>query len=688
MRSIRSSLCIGILPVLFLFLLIAEGGCGPSSSVPITVTDSGGNTVHLKGAPKRVVSLVPTATETLFSLGAGDLIVGLTTHDTYPREASKKAVVGGFFSPSPEIIDELKPDVILLSQFQRKIRERFADSGITLIQVDSATVEDGFRMIELVGKIANRSEEAAAKIKHIRGQLDLVSRKVSRIPEYKRKRVMRLMGSDVIMTPGDDSFQNEFIRLAGGIPPSLGKQGGVVPVTEEEWLKFNPQVIYYCGSEWKLSKKFFDKPGWKDVEAVKNGNYVHFPCDLTCRASVHMGEFVSWLAGVIYARELANEKNNLAPDTALRSRAITIDLPYVKSAQVIDGTMHDFPTQTLLIDFNEPMSCLNSLAGSASGITAVGNHYISPPLWTIGHGLSIDSLKDNVCKVIARMPRSTSLLCTGAKMDNLSVQRVEYEDMILYALVTAGVETNAIRASVDEGRFYEPGTINVIILANMRLSPRARTRAMISATEAKAAALQDLDIRSSYSPRYQATGTGTDEVLVVEGRGKTLENAGGHSKLGELIAKATYQGVKESISLQNGLLAGRNVFHRINERKIDLYGLVSECGELSAEDGSRMYADLERLLLSPIHAGFLESAFALGAACDNGHVCDLGSFQQICKHKCQEIAGRKIDTWIRFADEDFASKPVRMAVDALLNGLHQKVSGAADVSPKVGVCGK
>ena len=83
----------------------------------------------------------------------------------------------------------------------------------------------------------------------------------------------------------------------------------------------------------------------------------------------------------------------------------------------------------------------------------------------------------------------------------------------------------------------------------------------------------------------------------MEGRGKKVENAGGHSKLGELIAKAVYRGVKESIALQNGLLTGRSVFQRLSERKIDLHGLVTDCGKFSREDSSRIYADLERLLL-------------------------------------------------------------------------------------------
>ncbi|MGO9572491.1 MAG: adenosylcobinamide amidohydrolase, partial [Desulfomonilaceae bacterium] len=296
--------------------------------------------------------------------------------------------------------------------------------------------------------------------------------------------------------------------------------------------------------------------------------------------------------------------------------------------------------------------------------------------------------KQSVCNITGRDVACTSFLYTGAKMDNLSVQNSRYEDMIVYALVTAGVQDNAVRASVDEGRFYEPGTINVIILTNMQLTPRALTRAMISATEAKSAALQDLDIRSSYSPTCQATGTGTDEVLVVEGRGRRVENAGGHSKLGELIAKAVYRGVKESVTLQNGLLTTRSVFQRLSERKIDLHGLVNECGKFSGAESYRIYADLERLLLNPVHAGFLESAFAVSAAYDSGLVTNLQSCQELCTHNGEAIAGCKIDTWTRFAPEDFASKPICMALDALLNGLYHKKREAAGTAPAFGTCGR
>jgi hypothetical protein len=136
------------------------------------------------------------------------------------------------------------------------------------------------------------------------------------------------------------------------------------------------------------------------------------------------------------------------------------------------------------------------------------------------------------------------------------------------------------------------------------------------------------------------------------------------------------------------LLTGRSVFQRLNERKIDLYGLVTECGKFSREDGSRIYAELGKLLLNPHYAGFLESAFALSTACDSGLVCDLQFFQDICRHKSEEVSGCQPDTWIEFVPEDFASKPIRMAIDAFLNGLYHRKTASSDVSPVAGVCGK
>jgi adenosylcobinamide amidohydrolase len=79
-------------------------------------------------------------------------------------------------------------------------------------------------------------------------------------------------------------------------------------------------------------------------------------------------------------------------------------------------------------------------------------------------------------------------------------------------------------------------------------------RAIITATEAKTAALQDLDVRSIFTPQSQATGTGTDNMIIVSGKrlGKMLRSTGGHTKMGELIRVSTKIAVTEAIEKQKG----------------------------------------------------------------------------------------------------------------------------------------
>jgi hypothetical protein len=239
--------------------------------------------------------------------------------------------------------------------------------------------------------------------------------------------------------------------------------------------------------------------------------------------------------------------------------------------------------------------------------------------------------------------------------------------------VTAGVESNAMRMSKDDGDFYEPGTINILILPNMKITDRAMTRAIITATEAKSAALQDLDIRSVYKPEYQATGTGTDNIIIAGGAGdKPLDNSGGHTKLGELIAKAVYKGVKEAIYNQNGIIPKRNIFQRIKERKIDIGdGLSSgdcECG-ISKSD---LRTELEKLLLEPEYASFLSSSFSISDDYERGLIIDLTQFEKWCITIAQDISGSGISKLNGFMDESNAPKVIKMALSALVNGIIER----------------
>jgi iron complex transport system substrate-binding protein len=364
-------------------------------------------------------------------------------------------------------------------------------------------------------------------------------------------------------------------------------------------------------------------------------------------------------------------QNRVLGQKQLLEKPVEMALDYVRSARVIETTVFDFPNKTLIIEFRGPMRVVSTLEGERKGILAVGNHYIPPPCWGILHRLSLEESRNRIYRAIGKSKENSCFLFTGADMGNLSVQKTQFRDMTVYALVTAGVEGNAVRMSVDEGCFYEPGTINVILMTSMKLSPRAMTRAIIAATEAKTAAIQDLDVRSSASPlRNQATGTGTDEVLVVEGKGAPIDNTGGHCKMGELIAKAVYGGVRDAVSRQNGIVGRRSVFKRLQERHISLPELLGKCPYFADQKKERWSLTLlEELLLQPRYTSFMEGAFALSDAYERGLVADIEPFHAWCRNVSEEIAGRKIEKLTDPIASEEIPVVIRMSLNALLNGL-------------------
>ena len=653
---------IGLLSWFFIFPATIE------ANYPVEFQDTAGRSRVVDQPPQRVVSLVPSITEILFRIGAGDVVCGVTYHDTYPPQAATKPVVGGFFNPSIERIHALNPDFIFLADLHRPVVEAYpGDEGPQLVSLPLATFEQLYRTIGLLGQLFKREAGAAALLRDIRMDLEHTADKIATISPSQRKRVMRLMGRDQLMTPGDGSFQNEMIRKAGGMPPLFGKEGNMVPVSLEEWQAFNPEVIYACGGDRDIEQSLLNRPGWRDVDAVRNKRIVYFPCDLTCRLSTRSGYFVSCLASKIYADEFAASPP-VRPDGRSRSRPLPLALDYVDGAEIVESTVSDYIHKTLLIHLNTPMAVSSTLEGFRERVRHVGNSYSPPQVWGLLHRVGLERSREQLMRSIGRDRADTSLLFTGADMDNLSIQRKQYKEMSVYALVTAGVRSNAVRMAEDVGAYYEPGTINMIILANMQLSPRAMNRAIISATEAKTAALQDMDIRSSYTPMINpATGTGTDNIIVVRGDGRSIDNAGGHAKMGELIAKAVYAGVKEAIFKQNGIVPQRNVFQRLKERRIILFGLVGNCP--CGIQGIQLTSELENLLLNPTYAGFVEAALTISDNFERGLIVDISGFESWCDQMAARIAGNPVREKQFFAYKQSLPPVLTMAFDALLNGL-------------------
>lgn len=179
-------------------------------------------------------------------------------------------------------------------------------------------------------------------------------------------------------------------------------------------------------------------------------------------------------------------------------------------------------------------------------------------------------------------------LGTAANMHYAAIKEARFRDVTVVAACTGGVETNAGRAG-DPATVYEwngtyekisrealvlHGTINTLLFINHELTPGAMVRTVMTATEAKTAALQELSVASRYSDGL-ATGTGTDQIGVASRlqTGGILTGAGKHCVLGELIAKTVHDAILETLTLQNALTPESQ---RSVVRHLERFGATSE----------------------------------------------------------------------------------------------------------------
>jgi adenosylcobinamide amidohydrolase len=143
---------------------------------------------------------------------------------------------------------------------------------------------------------------------------------------------------------------------------------------------------------------------------------------------------------------------------------------------------------------------------------------------------------------------------TSAHLDYAQFIRLQHGDIGLLSIVTAGT-SNALNITDRSATLFtgealpKPGTINIILITNAELFEDCYVSALISATEAKTAALFDLRVKSVVSGR-QATGTGTDAMAIVSGKGIRIQYAGGHTRFGQLIGEAVYTGVRNALTKQ------------------------------------------------------------------------------------------------------------------------------------------
>jgi iron complex transport system substrate-binding protein len=171
-----------------------------------------------KAVPRRIVSMAPNITETVFALGCGDRLVAVTDFCVYPPEALALPKVGGFYNPNLERMAVLNPDLVLLQGKHEKV-DRFCDGRhIRVLHVAMDSLASIYSGIGRLGEALGVPDRAAGLNRAIGNDLEAVRRAAHR---HSTRKVFvslgRAMGSMAnLYTVGGTSFLSEVLRIAGG----------------------------------------------------------------------------------------------------------------------------------------------------------------------------------------------------------------------------------------------------------------------------------------------------------------------------------------------------------------------------------------------------------------------------------------------------------------------------------------
>jgi len=281
--------------VLFSFLLV-------SSALGIELRDDFRQLVGLDHPPKRIVSLAPSVTEVLFAVGAGDQVVGVTDFCNRPPEAKEKAKVGGFAKPDLQRVLRLRPDlVIAFGPFQLQVAEALRRKGVAVFWIYPQSLEEILDSFVRIGQITGHRQEGVWLKEAVRRRLELIKRHLKGLGDAQRPRIFRVMGLDPPGTVGGRSFQSSIFRAAGGRNAFEDVPKDFFYIDLKEVLRRSLDVVLICGEDPLRAKEELERrPGWAELQAVRQDRMLVLPCDLICRPGPRVAEAVARIASFLH----------------------------------------------------------------------------------------------------------------------------------------------------------------------------------------------------------------------------------------------------------------------------------------------------------------------------------------------------------------------------------------------------
>jgi len=272
-----------------------------SLSCARTVTDEIGRSVNISAAPRRIVSLAPGITETLYELGLDDKIVGVTSYCNWPPRARQKTRIGGFTNPSIEKIVSLKPDLIIATADgnRKDTVNQLERLGLSVYVTNPSDTDRILKSILHIGEITDKKNAAEKLVEKLRKRLDNIT---AQIRNKKKPRVFFQIGLEPVITAGKGTLISEVIDRAGGINIAGNDAARYPRYGAEGIMAGSPDIILFApmsnDKELEAVKSYWQK--LTQIPAIKNNKIYLINTDLISRASPRIFDAIETMALIFH----------------------------------------------------------------------------------------------------------------------------------------------------------------------------------------------------------------------------------------------------------------------------------------------------------------------------------------------------------------------------------------------------
>ena len=314
-----------------LFALAAENGQGESgemkrrqqgilTGMPFMAhvssrafVDDAGRRLYLAKPPARIVSLAPSITEMLFSLGLEGQIVGVTEFCDYPPAAKSKAKVG-YANPSVEAIITLRPELVLAPRdfLRPDLQVKLEQLKIPVFVLDAHTLEDIPLQIHTLGKMFEKVPAANAVTQLMRQRMAEIRHTVE---HRSAKRVLYVLNSQPLITVGPGSFIHQMIGAAGGMNIATQASDAYPRLSMETVLKEDPEVLIFPSGEMETVPRSEQQQWrrWDSLSAVKHQRFHEVSSSLLNRPGPRVVDGLEQLARAIHPDAFGSGDGALHP---------------------------------------------------------------------------------------------------------------------------------------------------------------------------------------------------------------------------------------------------------------------------------------------------------------------------------------------------------------------------------------